>query len=115
MYILFSNLLLIAESNSQGTLVAPKTRIPSLSLPTPCIYTRNSVLILLEVSFSPSLLLPQSESTSSINIIAGLFSLANLNSYLTSLSDSPSHLLTRSAELIAKNVPSASVAQALAR
>jgi len=72
-------------------------------------------LILLEVSFSPSLLLPQSESTSSMNTIAGLASLAILNNYFTSLSDSPSHLLTKSAELTEKKVPSASVAQALAK
>jgi hypothetical protein len=50
-----------------------------------------------------------------MKIIAGLFSLANLKSYLTSLSDSPSHLLTKSDELILKKVPSASVAQALAK
>jgi len=50
-----------------------------------------------------------------MKIIAGLLSLASLKSYLTSLSDSPSHLLTRSAELTEKKVPSASVAQALAK
>jgi hypothetical protein len=50
-----------------------------------------------------------------MKIIAGLFSLANLNSYFTNLSDSPSHLLTKSDDEIEKNVPSASVAQALAR
>jgi len=50
-----------------------------------------------------------------MKIIAGLFSLAILNNYLTSLSDSPSHLLTKSAELTEKKVPSASVAQALAK
>lgn len=50
-----------------------------------------------------------------MKMMAGLFSLANLNSYLTSLSDSPSHLLTRSDEDIEKKVPSASVAQALAK
>ena len=72
-------------------------------------------MIRLEVSFSPSLLLPHRESTSSMKIIAGLFSLANLNSYLTSLSDSPSHLLTKSEDEIEKKVPSASVAQAFAR
>jgi hypothetical protein len=114
-YILFSNLLLIAESSSQGTLVAPNTKIPSLSNPTPCIYTRNSVFILLEVSFSPSLLLPQSESTSSIKITEGFFSLAISKRFFTSLSDSPIHLDTKSDELTDKNVPSASVAHAFAK
>lgn len=50
-----------------------------------------------------------------MKIIAGLFSRANLKSYLTSLSDSPSHLETKSDEEILKKVPSASVAQAFAR
>jgi len=47
--------------------------------------------------------------------MAGLFSLASLKSYLTNLSDSPSHLDTRSDDDILKNVPSASVAQAFAK
>lgn len=50
-----------------------------------------------------------------MKIIAGLFSLANLKSYLTKRSLSPNHLLTKSDELIEKKVPSASVAQALAK
>jgi hypothetical protein len=50
-----------------------------------------------------------------MNIIAGLFSLAILKSCLTNLSDSPNHLLTKSAELTEKKVPSASVAQAFAK
>jgi len=50
-----------------------------------------------------------------MKIIAGLFSLASLNSYFTNLSDSPSHLLTKSEEEIEKKVPSASVAHALAK
>jgi hypothetical protein len=50
-----------------------------------------------------------------MNIIDGFFSLASSNSYLTSLSDSPCHLLTKSDEEIEKNVLSHSVAQALAR
>jgi hypothetical protein len=45
----------------------------------------------------------------------GFFSLASSNSYLTSLSDSPCHLLTKSDEDIEKKVLSHSVAQALAR
>jgi len=72
-------------------------------------------MTLREVSFWPSLRLPQIESISSMKIIEGLLSLAILNNYATSLSDSPSHLLTKSAELTEKNVPFASVAQALAR
>jgi hypothetical protein len=67
------------------------------------------------VSFSPSLLLEHKESISSMKIIAGLFALAISNSERTSLSDSPSHLETKSEELIEKNVPFASVAQAFAR
>jgi len=105
----------MALSNSQGTFVAPSTKTPSMLLPTPCIYTRNSVLILLDESFSPSEREPQRESTSSIKIIEGFFSLAIANNCLISFSDSPIHLLTRSEELIEKNVPSHSVAQALAK
>lgn len=115
MWILFSNLLLMAGSSSHGVLVAPKTRIPLLLLPTPCIWTRNSVLILLEVSFSPSFLDPQRESISSMKIIAWSCSLAIVNNYFTSFSDSPSHLETKSEDEIEKKVASASVAQALAR
>jgi len=36
----------MAESRTQGILVAARTRIPCWSLPTPCIWMRNSVLIL---------------------------------------------------------------------
>jgi hypothetical protein len=50
-----------------------------------------------------------------MKMIAGLFSLAIWNNCFTSLSDSPNHLLTKSEELIEKKVPSASVAQALAK
>jgi hypothetical protein len=50
-----------------------------------------------------------------MNIMDGFFSLASSNSYLTSLSDSPCHLLTKSDEDIEKKVLSHSVAQALAR
>ena len=72
-------------------------------------------MILLDESFSPSLLDPQRESTSSIKIMDGFLSLAILNSYLISFSDSPIHFDTRSEELIEKKVPSHSVAHALAR
>lgn len=72
-------------------------------------------MILLLDSFSPSVLLPQRESTSSMKIIDGFFSRANSNNYLTSLSDSPCHLLTRSEEETEKKVLSHSVAQAFAK
>jgi len=48
-------------------------------------------------------------------MMEGLRSLAMLNSYLMSRSDSPIHLLTKSEDEIEKKVPSHSVAQALAR
>lgn len=90
-------------------------KIPSVEFPTPSIYTRNSVLILRDDSASPSVLLPQSESTSSIKIRAGFFSLAISNKFLTSFSDSPYHLLTKSEDEIEKKVLSHSLAQAFAR
>mmetsp|Transcript_14463 Transcript_14463/g.14522 ORF Transcript_14463/g.14522 Transcript_14463/m.14522 type:complete len:212 (+) Transcript_14463:486-1121(+) len=105
----------MAGSNSQGILVAPSTKIPSSLCPTPCICTKNSVLILLVASFSPSLLLPHRLSISSIKITAGLLALAISKSDLTSLSDSPMNLLTKSLEETEKKVPSHSVAHALAR
>lgn len=117
--------------------VAPSTRTPVSSCPTPFICTRNSVLIRREPSDSPSFLVPASESTSSMKMIAGLFSRAISNRFRTNLygmrarslstathivnlnkthlSDSPCHLLTRSLELTLKNVPFASVATAFAR
>ena len=95
--------------------MAPSTKTPSMLLPTPYICTRNSVFILLEESFSPSERDPHRESTSSMNIIEGFFSLAIVNSYLMSFSDSPIHLLTKSDELMEKKVPSHSVAQAFAK
>lgn len=62
------------------------------------------------------------ESISSINIIDGFFSLAIPNKVLINLdlmkyyfSDSPTYLEIRSEEDIEKNVPSASVAHALAK
>lgn len=68
-------------------------------------------------SLSPSVRLPQSESTSSIKIIARppSDSRASSNRFRTSFSDSPCHLEIRSALLIEKNVESASVATAFAR
>lgn len=58
----------------------------------------------------------QSESTSSMNIMLGLCCLANSNKFLTSFSDSPSHLDTRSEDETEKKVELlASVATALAK
>lgn len=104
------HLLLIAESSVQGIFVAPRTRIPSLSTPTPewtrgtsdvncfgrvlsfkltssspCICTRNSVLILRAASLSFSLLEPHKESISSMKMMDGLFSRANVNRFFTNL------------------------------
>ena len=52
---------------------------------------------------------------SSMKTMEGAFSLAREKSWLTSFSDSPSHLETRSEEDTLKKVDSASVATALAR
>lgn len=51
----------------------------------PCIWTRNSVLIRRAASLSFSLLEPQSESISSMNMMEGLFSLARLKRVFTNL------------------------------
>lgn len=51
----------------------------------PCIWTRNSVLILLADSLSFSLLEPHKESTSSTKMMAGLLSRAISKSCFTSL------------------------------
>ena len=94
----------MAESKAQGKLVAPRTNTLSFWLPTPYIYTKNSVFTLLELSFSPSLLLPHIESISSIKIIEGAFSFANLKSCLIYFSDSPTYLLIKSEEDTLKKV-----------
>ncbi len=65
--------------------VAPSTRTPVSSCPTPFICTRNSVLILLEPSDSDSLRVPASESISSMKIIAGFDSRASSKRFLTNL------------------------------
>mmetsp|Transcript_82686 Transcript_82686/g.145928 ORF Transcript_82686/g.145928 Transcript_82686/m.145928 type:complete len:318 (-) Transcript_82686:607-1560(-) len=114
-YTRFSNRRRMAASISQGVLVAPSTRMPSCVLPTPCICTRNSVLMRRALSFSPELRDEQRESISSMKIIAGFFSRAISNKLRTSLSDSPCHLETRSEEETEKKVDAASVATALAR
>mmetsp|Transcript_11955 Transcript_11955/g.21720 ORF Transcript_11955/g.21720 Transcript_11955/m.21720 type:complete len:221 (-) Transcript_11955:192-854(-) len=117
MYTRFSKRRRIAASSSQGTFVAPRTKtFPSFD-PIPSICTRNSVFILRDESLSPSVRLPQRESTSSINMIAlpPGDSRAISNKFLTKRSLSPCHLLTRSAEETAKKVELASVATAFAK
>mmetsp|Transcript_17118 Transcript_17118/g.65314 ORF Transcript_17118/g.65314 Transcript_17118/m.65314 type:complete len:224 (-) Transcript_17118:223-894(-) len=111
----FSKRRRMAASISQGTFVAASTSTPEGPPPTPCICTRNSVLILLEDSDSPSERCVASESISSMNTMDGACCLAISKRLRTSFSDSPCHLLTRSEELTAKKVASASVATALAR
>ena len=127
-------LRLMALSNCQGIFVAPKTRTPVSSCPTPFICTKNSVLILRDPSDSDSLRELAKESISSMKIIAGFDSRANWNRFFTNLisiqqmdfssraktdtthlSESPCHLLTRSLELTLKNVLFASVATAFAK
>lgn len=76
---------LIALSNCHGMFVAPSTSTPVSSFPTPFICTKNSVLIRLDASDSPSPRAPQRESTSSMKIIAGFDSRAIWKSCLTNL------------------------------
>jgi hypothetical protein len=66
-------------------------------------------------SDSPSPRALTSESTSSMNTIAGALARATAKSSLTSFSLSPIHLETRSDDETEKKVESASVATALAR
>ena len=84
-------------------------------MPTPCIYTKNSVLTLLDASFSLSLLADTSESISSINMILYFYSLAILNNVLIDLADSPTNFDIKSEELTEKKVASAYVAHAFAK
>lgn len=72
-------------------------------------------MTLLEDSFYPSERFPHIESISSIKIIDGFFSRAKLKRDLMSFSLSPTYLLIKSDDETEKNVPSASVAQALAK
>jgi len=71
MYIRLVNLLRAASSRSNGLFVAAITRIPLDEEPTPSSYIRNSVLSLLEASYSSLDLFVKIESTSSMNIILG--------------------------------------------
>ena len=105
----------MAGSRPQGIFVAPRTRTPLSSLPTPYISTKNCVFTLEELSLDPPSLLPVIESTSSMKIMDGFFSLAILNSVFIIFSLSPTHFEIRSAADIEKKVASHSVAQAFAR
>jgi hypothetical protein len=109
------SLLRAASSKSKGLLVAPITRILVLDDPTPSSYTKNSVLSLLEDSFSPSLdLFPKMESTSSKNMILGDYIAARAKRVLISFSLSPIHFDTNELALILKKVDLHSVATAFA-
>lgn len=109
------NLLIIAGSNSQGRLVAPKTVRLFLLVFTPYIWTRNSVLTLFEDSFSLSDQADTKLSISSIKIIEFFYFLAILNNFLTYFSDSPTYLDMISLAEMAKKTASDSVAHALAK
>lgn len=98
-----------------GRLVAAIMKSFPFWAPMPSIWVKNSFFTLLEESFSPSPLLPQIESISSIKMIEGWFFHARSKSPLTSFSDSPWYLLMRSAEETEKNLALAIVAQALAK
>mmetsp|Transcript_126276 Transcript_126276/g.188443 ORF Transcript_126276/g.188443 Transcript_126276/m.188443 type:complete len:253 (-) Transcript_126276:90-848(-) len=111
----FSNRRRMAASMFQGKLVAARTSTPSCELPTPCICTRNSVLIRRALSLSLSDRALHNESISSRKMMAGLLSLANSNIPRTSFSLSPRYFETRSEEAIERKHESASVATALAR
>mmetsp|Transcript_34740 Transcript_34740/g.121167 ORF Transcript_34740/g.121167 Transcript_34740/m.121167 type:complete len:243 (-) Transcript_34740:31-759(-) len=100
----FSNRRRIAGSSSHGMFVAPSTRRPSTRVWTPCIWTRNSVLILREASFSLEDLCESKESTSSMKTTAGSRKLATQKSVRTSFSDSPIHFDMREEAEIEKNV-----------
>lgn len=82
----------------------------------PCICTRNSVLMRRADSDSLSLRLLQSESISSMKMMAGLWDRARSKRFFTSFSDSPSHFETRFELETEKKVELlASVATAFAR
>lgn len=78
-----------------------------MALPTPYIYTKNSVLTFLDASSSLSDLALTNESISSIKIIAFLASLAIPNNVLIDFADSPTYLDIKSEELTEKKVESA--------
>ena len=95
--------------------MAPNTNIFLSSVPTPYIYTRNSVLTLFDASFSLSLLADTNESISSIKIIDYVYFLAILNNVLIVFADSPTYFDIKSEELTEKKVALAYVAHALAK
>eukprot|EP00659_Diplonema_papillatum_P016587 gene16586-biopygen16724 len=105
----------IALSSCHGKFVAASTRTPESSLPTPCIWTKNSVFTRWADSLSFDPRAEQSESISSTKMIAGLFSRASRKRLRTSFSLSPTHFDMMSAEETEKKVVSDSVATAFAR
>mmetsp|Transcript_20409 Transcript_20409/g.60851 ORF Transcript_20409/g.60851 Transcript_20409/m.60851 type:complete len:225 (+) Transcript_20409:569-1243(+) len=111
----FSKRRRMAGSSSQGMFVAPSTSRPSVRVATPCICTRNSVLMRRVASDSPSDREPHMESISSMKMMACSSLRAIWKRFFTRRSLSPCHLLTRSELETAKNCASASVATALAR
>ena len=105
----------MAKSRAYGKLVAPRMRIPSSSLPTPCILVKNYVLTLFVASLSFSDRLLHKASISSMKIMEGFFSLARVKREFIIFSLYPTYLLRIFEGSIAKKVLSASVAQAFAR
>lgn len=96
--------------------MVPRVRIPYGFDERPSIWDKNYVLMPFETWFcSPYDLFEHSESTSSINMIEGFFSLPSVNRVLMSFSDSPTYLLFKSDADTEKNVPFDWEAQALAR
>ena len=90
---------------TSGLLVAPTiTTLADRSVPAPSSWTRNSVLILLEASFSSEDLWHRRESTSSINTTEGCLYAATANNVRTVFSPSPIHLDVSDDALMLKNV-----------
>ena len=90
---------------TSGLLVAPTiTTLADRSVPAPSNWTRNSVLILLEASFSSEDLWHRRESTSSINTTEGCLYAATANNVRTVFSPSPIHLDVSDDALMLKNV-----------
>ena len=110
----FSKRRRIAGSRLQEGIVAPRTRMPSCVLPTPCIWTRNSCL-----DTPRAVVLPLTARTAKrvyfIDENNSFCSRAISKRLRTSLSLSPCHFDTRSEDETEKKTESASVATALAR
>ena len=90
---------------TSGLLVAPTiTTLADKSVPAPSNWTKNSVLILLEASFSSEDLWQSKESTSSMNTTDGCLYDATANNVRTVFSPSPIHLDVSDDALMLKNV-----------